>query len=444
MAHDHDHDHEGFDVQVERTGPCIATVRFTVSAAEHQKARRRGMKNYARQTRMKGFRPGKVPPHMIEKQYGSEIDRAVIEHFVQHAFEHAVKNNELRPAATPQVDMESIEASKDADWSHEFEVLLRPEVKLGEIEGLSIESGAIEVGDEELEATLANIRREMSVPEPAGEAGLPIDGMAVCKLAFLREGVDEPVLERDGIRLNPKSAPKGIDEEKFEEEMTGAKEGESRTFEFEFPDDFPDEESRGSKGKCRIELTEAFKIVPPEDARVFAEFKVEDEAGLNEAIRGRILDSKRDQENQRIETALLAQLMERNPMELPGPLVADQVEHRVEQLRQELGSQGLEGAELDERLDAERASAAESAERGLRAVYLIEEIARQKSLQVGEQDFEAEFAAIAVRNGVEPDQVRKYYQEEKLLQQLGIELLERKVRGFLRESADIKLVGSPD
>ncbi len=444
MAHDHDHDHDGFHVEVEHTAPCVAKVRFQVSASEHREMRMRGLKNYGSQTRMKGFRPGKVPTQVLEKQFGKEVDRAVIEHFVQHAYEHAIKDHELRPAATPNVDLDSIEVAGNEDWAHEFDVLLRPTVELGQLEGLSIESQPIECGDEELEATIQNIRREMSVPEPAGDEGLTEDGMAVCKITFTREGKDEPVMERDGLRLSPKSTLRGIDEEAFTREMTGAKEGETKTFEIEFPDDFPDEESRGKKGQCTVDVTQAFKIVPPDDARVFEEFKVEDEAALAEAVRDRVLTAKREQEDQRIEAALLERLLDAHPMELPAPLVQEQVDHKVQQVTGELQSQGLEGEALEARLAEETKNAATAAERGMRAVYLIEEIARKQELLVDQKDVETEFASIAARNGVEPDQVRKYYQEEKLLQQLGLELLERKVRSFLRESADIREVGSSD
>ena len=79
-----------------------------------------------------------------------------------------------------------------------------------------------------------------------------------------------------------------------------------------------------------------------------------------------------------------------------------------------------------------------SSKRALKAIYLMEEIARTKDLLIKEEDLLAEFTAIAARNGVDLGEVRKYYQEEGLLQQLALELLERKVRHFLRESADIK------
>jgi len=444
MAQHHEHDHPGLDVQVERTAPCLATVRFTVTSAEYQKARKIGLSNYARRTRIKGFRPGKVPAAYVERHFGEEVDKQLVEHFVQHAFQHAVDDEGLRPAVMPRIDLEKVAASNDSDWSHEFEVLLRPEVELGEVKGIVVEGRAVGVTPQELEDAREGIRRELSTPEPAGEEGLQADGMAVCELTFLREGSSEPVLERDGIRLNPRTSPVGIAPDLFEQEMTGLRVGQQRSFEITFPQDFPTADARGEKGTLLIRAAECFRIVPPEDARVYSEFDVQDEEGLRAEIERRVMAVKRDQENQRIEQVLLEKLLQQHPVELPGPLVEDQARSKVAELRQVLESQGHDQAEVEKRLEEEHRVALENAGQAMRAIYLMEEIARRHGLQIEKQDLEAEFAAIAVRNGVQPAEVRKYYQQENLLQQLALELLERKVRSFLRESADIQVAGASD
>jgi trigger factor len=448
MAHSHDHhhghDHPGLDVQVERTGPCLATVRFQVTAEEFKRSRAEGLRNYASRTRLKGFRPGKVPIQMIEKQFGPEVDRALVEHFVQHALDHAVREESLRLAASPRIELESVQTSSEEDWGHEFEVLLRPDIELGQVEGLAVEGQPISIDEEEIDGTLERVRREMSHPEPVEEAGLPADGMAVCKVAFLAQDQEEPLLERDGIRLGPKTALRGIDEAAFEEALTGAQPEDVHDLPMEFPEDFPVEEARGTQGTCRITVDQAFRIVPPEEERVLEEFGVEDEAGLRTEVEKRIRTAKGDQEAQRIEHVLLEQLLEAHPMEVPEPLVEDQARAKVEELRQALAGQGVEGEELETRLTQEHQAAFQGAARAMRAIYLMETIAKEKDLQVGEADLEAELAAIAARNGVPADEVRKYYREESLLQQLALELLERKVRSFLRESADITLADAAD
>ena len=444
MAHDHDHDHaedhshQGLTVEVERTAPCVASVKFRVTADELKRSREMGLKNAGRRTKLKGFRPGKAPMAMLEKMYGAEIDKELSQHFLQHAYDQAVREGELRPATQPRIDLGESGPQPGTDWEHEFEVLLRPDIELGEIEGIQVDGQPIAVEDQELEAANADLRNQLSHPEPAGEDGLTKDGMAVCHLVFFRQHVEESILDRDGIRLSPTTAPRGIEPAAFEEALTGAQDGESREFAIEFPEDFPVEEARGETGRCQITVSEAFKVVPPTDEELFQKFEVEDDAGLQEAIREKIREGKGEQEERRLENAILDKLLEAHPMDLPAPLVEEQTQARMAEMRKMLEAQVTDPDELERRLGEEHLRAEASSKRALKAIYLMEEIARAKDLLIKEEDLLGEFKAIATRNGVDLAEVRKYYQEEGLLQQLALELLERKVRHFLRESADIK------
>ncbi len=142
-----------------------------------------------------------------------------------------------------------------------------------------------------------------------------------------------------------------------------------------------------------------------------------------------------------MEMALIDQLIEQTPMELPEAMIELQVEAKVDEMRESIKDMELEEAAIQERLDMERQQAYDQTTRAMRAVYLIEEIAKAEELQVPQEDMLGEIQQIAVRNGTEPEEVRKYHQEQNLLHQLGLELLERKVRSFLRESADIQISG---
>jgi len=418
MAHDHDHDHahddhshQGLTVEVERTAPCVASVKFRVTAAELKRSREMGLKNAGRRTKLKGFRPGKAPLSMLEKMYGAEIDQELSQHFLQHAYDKAVRDGKLRPAAQPRIDLAESGPEPGTDWEQEFEVLLRPDIELGEVEGIQVEGQPIAVEDQELEAANADLRNHLAHPEPAGEDGLTKDGMAVCRLEFFREGGEEAVLDREGIRLSPTTAPRGIEPEAFEEALIGARDGESRELTIEFPEDFPVEEAHGESGRCQITITEAYKVVPPTDQELFEKFEVEDEAGLQEAIRAKIREGKGEQEDRRLENAILDKILEAHPMDLPTPLVEEQTQARMAEMRKLLEAQVTDPDELERRLGEEHLRAEASSKRALRAIYLMEEIARAKDLLIKEEDLLAEFT----------------------------ELLERKVRHFLRQSADIKL-----
>ena len=437
MAQSHEHTHEGFDIEVEHVAPCVAKISLRVSPEEFQKNRRVALQAVAKRTRMKGFRPGKAPMAVLEREYGEAVNRDVVQHLLNHGFDHAVRDHELRPALQPRVDIDAIEASPEAGLTHEFEVYLRPTIELKDVKGLRVEGQPTTVEDEEVDQTIESLRGQQARTEPAGDDGLPEDGMAVARIAYTVEGADAPALEREGVRISPQSAPPGLEPEAFAKEMTGAKEGETKSFELTIPEDFPEEDARGKQGSCVLEIKEAFQMVPATDENLAELLQVESMDEVRAKVRERMEEGKASQEQARIENELLETLLNDHPMELPEALVDQQTEARLAEQRQGLEGQGLEGEELDQRVDAMRDEIRSSSEKALRAIYLIEEIAKTHELRVEAPDFQGEFESIAERNGVPLDEVRKYYQEEGLFQQLGMELLERKVRSFLRESADI-------
>jgi trigger factor len=439
-AHPEEHHHPGLTLAVEKK-PGKAEVRLTITADELERARGREFAALSRRVTLKGFRPGKTPRALLEKHWGDEVEKQVAEHFLQHAYEQAVEEHTLRPATYPRIALDQNLPKKGEPWSIGFDILLRPQLTLGEVEGLEVAGRRIEVDDDELERALAEIRRANSHAEPAGEEPLAEDGLAVARIDFFRPGSDEACLAREGVRLSPRTPPPGVDPSAFGAALVGVRAGEERVLELEFPAAFPVAEARGERGTLRLAVGEVLRIVPPRDEELFKAFEVSDEAGLRAAVRARMLAAKQEAEEERIEAELLERMLEAHPMELPGELVDDQVEAHETELCAKLVEQGLDETEARTRAESERARSRAGAERALRAVYLIEEIARAKELKVSQEDVASEVKAIAERNGTTPAEVAEYYREQGLLRQLGLELLERKVRRYLRASAAIRLPG---
>jgi len=180
------------------------------------------------------------------------------------------------------------------------------------------------------------------------------------------------------------------------------------------------------------------KLVPPSDEVLFKAFGATDPDSLRAAVKQRMLDAKQEAEDGRIENDLLERLIDAHPMTLAQSLIDDQVEAHQAELREALQKQGLNEEEARARAETERERGRAQAEKALKAVYLIEEIARTKELKVNDQDLSEELSAIAQRNGTPVVEVARYYKEQGLLRQLGLELLERKVRRYLRATADIQ------
>jgi trigger factor len=424
-------------VTVERSGPCQAHVRFTVPSAEFQTAVRRALSEAGRNVKMKGFRPGHVPPQVIERQFGQQIRRDAAEHFARQAFEQAVKEHSLQVVGFQRLDLEKLPVLEGSDFSEQFEVSLRPVIELGLYKGLAVTSELEPVMDPEIDAAIENVRAQQAKPEPAGDEGLPKDGVALAQVEWL-SAAGEVVLSREGLRLSPQSPTPGVDAAAFEAVLTGAKDGETREVAMVFPEEFERAELRGQPGTTRVAVSQAYRLIPPTDAELRQLFAAEDEAALKKTVKEKMEEAKAERENQRVEGALLEQLLATHEFELPPRMLEEQTKARLAQVRQQLESQGTPAERLDEQVESQRESAAQAAARGLRALFLVQTIAEAEKLLVTREDMERELKAIAQRNQATLEEVNEYYKKNNLFDQMAIEILERKVRAFLRENARIE------
>ncbi|MBL8862980.1 MAG: trigger factor [Planctomycetes bacterium] len=422
-------------VTVERLGPCQARIQFTVPSAEFQDTYKRGLQNVASNANMKGFRPGKVPLQVVEKQFGTQLRNDAVEHFVRQAYDQAVKEQGLKIVGFQRVNLDEVKIEDGRDWDCGFEVSLRPEIELTDYKGVAVESELEPVMEPEVDDAIVNLKAQQSRPEPAGDAGLPADGMAVCKVQWM-DG-ERVVLERDNLRLSPKTPTPGIEAAAFEQGLAGARDGETRAIAMTFPPDFPEEALRGKPGTTSIEVKQAYRLIPPTDEEIRRMLNVADEAALRAFVRERLSEAKQQQEDQRIESKILEGLLARHTIELPKMMLDEQTRVRLESAGRELQQQGVSEDKIRETLETQRPAAEEAAAKGLRALFLVQAIGEREQLLVKREDMEAELQQIAARNRAQLEEVREYYTKNKLFDQMAVELLERKVRRFLRENARV-------
>lgn len=423
-------------VTVEQVGPCQAKVQFTVPGTEFQGTLRRALQNAGKNAKMKGFRPGHVPVQIIEKHYGAQIRNETIEHFVKQAFETAVKEKSLKVVGFQKVNLDEIKILEGADFQHAFEVSLRPEIALGQYKALVVESELEPVLEVEIENAIQNVKRQQAQPEPAGDDGLPADGLALAKVEWLSEGV--VVLTREGLRISPESPTPGTDPAVFQAALTGAKDGETREIAMTFPPDFDKEGLRGKNGLTRITVSQAYKLALPSEAELFKLLGVSDQAALTKLVREKLAEAKALQEHGRVENVILEKLVASHAFDVPEMMVSEQANARLNQLRQQMQQAGAAADVIEQQLATQADAARKAAERGVRTLFLLQSIGEKENLLVTREDMQAEVQSIAQRNNAKVEEVVDYYQKNNLFDQMAIELLERKVRKFLREAAKIE------
>jgi trigger factor len=425
------------DVQVEKPEATLARITLTVPADEFQGEYKRGLQHERGRVRMKGFRPGKAPLAFVEKQVGAELREGLKQHFVSQAYRQAQEEHGIKPFANPRVPKEAAEEGEDGGFTLTFEVALRPEVTLGTYKGLELESELQHVTDDDVERGVEDLRKQHSRPEPAGEEGLKEDGLALGDVRFLHG--EEEVFTREGLRLGIPQPPPGIDADAWKEALTGKGEGDTFTVAMTLPDSIENEEARGQEGTCEVTVKQAYDLVPPSDEEMCQGAQVEDMDGFRAKLREHMESSAQQGEQNRIETVLLERVLAEAQCDLPASILDEQTEVRLAQFEQELEQRQVPEEQREAAREEQRPTARDEAARGLKALLVVETIAEAESIAVAGEDMNAELQAIADRNQAELEEVRKYYGENQgMFQQMAVELLERKVRAFLREQATVK------
>jgi len=423
------------EATLENIDSCEVLVTVTVPGDEYKTELDSNFKRLSQTVNMKGFRPGKVPKSVIEKHHGEELRRDTKQQFVQQGLQKVVTDEELRPVGQPRMDAESLTDAEDGGFICKVELSLRPAYELGEYKGLTAESEKVEVTDTEVDEAIENVRTQQGRPEPVSEDGLKENGMAMARLELL-EG-ENSIMARDGMRLSPMSTPPGVDEEAYKAAMIGAKEGAELEIPVTFPEDFHVEEMRGKAGTCKISIAQAFDMVMPTNEELIKMVGAEDEAGLMQRVREDIEKAKQHQANMKVELALLETLIASHDMQLPSRLIEDQINNRKNAAAQQMMQEGVSEADIEGKLAEQEDAIRTEAEHNTKALFLLEDVAQAEELQVQNEDVAQKFQEIAQRNQTSVEEVQKYYQEQNLIQQLAMEILEIKVRTFLRENATI-------
>ncbi len=394
------------------------------------------VKRMAPQVRMPGFRPGKVPPNLIKKMHGENLERDALSSAVQDGVQKLLEQNKLRPAMQPEVELdEKYAPGKDAEVRVRLEAL--PEIPKPDISGIKLERLTIEPDekavDEQIERLLKTNKGWKDAPKGhKAENGdlvvMDFEGK-VGGTPFEGGKGDDMSLELGSGRLIPG----------FEEQLVGAKAGDKREVTVTFPKDYP---AANLKGK------EAVFDVTVKQVKLATEAKADDEFAKSLGLDSldKLREILRDQQGQELNALtrthmkrrLLDQLAERADFEVPQSMVDAEFENIMQQLRHEASHEPDPKAALAE-IEGESDDYRKIAERRVRLGLLLSEIGGANGVEITEPEMNRLIAQAAAQyQPKDRERFIQYVQQEPgAAAQLRAPLYEDKVVDFLFSKAEI-------
>jgi trigger factor len=323
---------------------------------------------------MPGFRPGKVPMKLIAQTYGPQVRSEVLSDAVQKAFSDAVKEANLKVAGFPRIEKKDGTDAAALEFSATFEIY--PEVKLGDLGGVTIERPQVSVDDAAVDKTIGILRKQRTrfvrVERPAkGEDRLTVDFSGTIDGQPFAGGNGESFVFALGEgRMLPE----------FDAAAQGMRAGETKSFELTFPADYHGKEVAGKRATFELSVK---SVEEPQLPEVDAEFAKQlgiadgDIAKMRSEIRANVERETGKRIEARVKAQVLQALLERTPLELPKSLVQMEAQRLVERAAADLQARGLKPGQIP--LDPMAFEA--TAKRRVALGLIIGELARAENLQ---------------------------------------------------------------
>ena len=410
-------------IDIETPADWSRRLKITVPADRVARERQQVAAQLAKRVKLPGFRKGKVPVSVLERQYGASIEQQTVERVVNSAYQEALREQQFSPISQASVDDVSYEAGADLTFAVEFEV--RPEVQLDRLGGFTVTEPASEVGDEDVDRVIARLREQNAAWSPL-QSGTPDEGDRVkVEITPLHEDEeDRPEPREYEVVLGAGEILDDIDQAIRTLEI-----GQQGEFTVALPEG-EDQEGGEDEHRVRVKLLEAEHPELPEEsdelARELGDFETME--ALRSRVREDLQSEARREADREVRGQLMQQVLEANPFEAPPSLVDQYLDNIL---------QAPEDAEPGAVAQAKE-QARPAAEHGVRRMLVIDRIADLENLHAGQEDVDARVQEIAEQNDIEPAEVRRQLARSGRLQAIVSDLTEQRVFDYLKSLSTIQ------
>jgi len=419
-----------FQISVESPEAWQRVIKVLVPRAEYDRQYQQRLTAAARDHKRPGFRKGKTPRSMVEKEYGGRLRIDTFEGLVPQAYRAAVIEHRMYPITEPQ--LENLVFEDGQDLTFDLKVEVRPEVEATDYEGLPLRERQVEITSAEVDEFLDRLREHQAVFEAVDRPAADGDQLV---LDLVPRGDDgEPQEDR---RMSAQHLQLGGENNlpAFNEALQGATAGQDLEISVSYPEDYPSEALRGRTVGFACHVVKVEQKVTPEVDDAFASRLQEGQTLLE--LRGRIRESLEAEAKKRVAQDLDAQvverLIERNEVPVPPSMVEAWLQSAVQELQQRAAQAGREVTDAD--VAEYREAARPEAERQLKAIFLFEAIRRQEQIKVTDEDVDARVVEVADEHGFDRDKYREYVEKGDEKDRILHDLLERRTYDFLLSRA---------
>ena len=385
------------------------------------------LKRLARQVKVDGFRPGKVPMNIVAQRYGYSVHYEVMNDKVGEAFSVAANEANLRVAGQPRISEKEQPSETEMAFDAIFEVY--PEVVIKDLGQAEVETLQTHVTDEAIDKTVEILRKQKrTFAQRALDVAVAKDDRVTVDFVGKIDG--EPF---DGGRAEDFQFVVGEGQmlKEFEEAVVGMKVGESKTFPLSFPEDYQGRDVAGKTADFMVTLkkleathlpevtNELAKSLGVADATVDA-LRADIRKNLEREVKYRLLGRNKQ--------AALDALVSRAELDLPNSIVQSELDRMAQGAREELKQRGIK--------DADKAPIPDEvfrpqAERRVRMGLVVSEVVRMHNLQATPDQIKAHVEELAASYEKPAEVIRWYYSDNRRMAEVEAIVIENNVTSYV-------------
>ncbi len=392
-----------------------------------------------KQTKIPGFRPGKVPRKILESYFGKQVEADVVSELVNESFPQAVDETKAFPLGQPELEKGPVKQNEKFIYSATMEV--RPQFEVKDYLGLEAEKEIASIGEAEVDRKLEQIREANGKLESLTEPR-PIQEEDFVVINYQGFENDQPLegIKDENFLLN---VGKGDFHKKFDEALVGLNKDDKKEIVIDFEEDYFNNNLRGKTVRFDVSIVDVKERNLPELNDEFAKnlgADFEDLEGLKKQIEENVVAQEENRVEQDLKRRLIGKISEGTEFEVPEALVDAEVEFSIKGLQSNFERSGanFEMAGLSpERLEQQFRPLSESR---VRERLILGQVALQDDITISDDEFTEGLEKLAQGMGQDVETIRKYYEARGEIDILNEQMLEEKTLNYLVENAKVKEV----
>ena len=435
-------------IEIEDVDSCNKKIKFETPHQEYDKKVKQYYQRLGREVKVPGFRKGKVPLALLEKQFGPDVKKEVLSNLISEELNNAIVEKDLRAVGQPHLLEVSAEDGTDISVSASIEVL--PTVELQDYSGIELAMTIPRITDEDVNQTIEVMRQRMAKTVTVTDR--PAQDKDLLKIDFTSKLGDQP-FEGGSAQDQIIQAGAGQLIEGLDKGMIGMEIGETRDIQVQVPEDYPNKEIAGKDVDFQIVLKgiqeQKLPDLDDEFARSVEDKNYESMDNMKQNVRSELEGFELKEARKAVKTKLAGKITELNQVDLPEGLLKDQVKFMAEQARKKQEKESGH-AHHDHEHDHDHDHGIEvtpellkqyrePAMKALQEELILDQLARDLKAEVTEEELEQEVKNMSqLLGGGNLQQIKREWEKNGILARLHNRMKRDKTLEAALEKVTIK------